>query len=52
MNILGIRLDLTKFEKTIKEMEKHIKSTDDIHKKMIDELSKPKKGDDNVRYIG
>jgi uncharacterized protein (TIGR00162 family) len=49
--ILGLKLDLTKLEKTIKDMEEHIRRTDDIHKKMLSELSKPKKGED-IRYIG
>ncbi len=51
IKILGVKLDLTKFENTIKEMEEHIQKTDTIHKKMIEELSKPKKGED-IKYIG
>lgn len=50
LKILGIKLDLNKLEKTIKEMEKHIKKTDDIHKKMIRELSKTAKEEQD--YIG
>jgi len=50
--ILGMKLDLSKLEKTIKEMEERIKKTDKIHKKMIEELSKPKKGGEDVKYIG
>ena len=51
IKILKIKIDMTKFEKTVKEMEEHIKKTDTIHQKMMQEMSKPKKGED-VRYIG
>jgi hypothetical protein len=51
--ILGIKLDLTKLEKTIKEMEERIKKTDKIHKRMIEELAPQKgKGGEDIRYIG
>ncbi|HLD49453.1 MAG TPA: proteasome assembly chaperone family protein [archaeon] len=49
VKILGIKLDLSKLEKTIKEMEEKIKQTDDIHKNMMQNI--PKK-DEQVRYIG
>lgn len=49
--ILGLKLDLTKLEKTIKEMEERIKKTDKIHKKMLEEMSTPQKGED-IKYIG
>ncbi|MBI3190176.1 proteasome assembly chaperone family protein [archaeon] len=51
IKILRLKIDMTKFEKTIKEMEEHIKKTDIIHQKMMQEISKPKKGGD-VGYIG
>jgi uncharacterized protein len=51
--IMGVKLDLTKLEKTIKEMEERIKKTDKIHKKMLQELQKPTgKGGEDIRYIG
>ena len=49
IKILNIKLDLSKLENTIKEMEERIKKTEDIHKKMLQEM--PKKRED-VRYIG
>ncbi len=49
--ILGLKIDLTKLEKTIKEMEERIKKTDKIHKKMLEEMSTPQKGED-IKYIG
>lgn len=48
--ILGLKLDLSKLEKTIQEMEDKMNKTEDIHKKMLQELSKPQKED--IRYIG
>ncbi|MBI4896189.1 MAG: proteasome assembly chaperone family protein [Candidatus Aenigmarchaeota archaeon] len=50
-DILGIKLDLTKLEKTIKQMEVQIKKTDKIHQSMLQELSKTGK-DESIRYIG
>jgi uncharacterized protein len=51
--IMGVKLDLTKLEKTIKEMEERIKKTDKIHKRMLQELQKPAgKGGEDIRYIG
>ncbi|MBI5061327.1 MAG: proteasome assembly chaperone family protein [Candidatus Aenigmarchaeota archaeon] len=52
MGIIGIKMDLNKLEKTVKEMEEGIKKADDIHKKMVEEIAKkPAKGDD-IKYIG
>ena len=48
--MLGLKIDLSKLEKTIIDMEDKIKKTEDIHKKMLSELSKPQKED--IRYIG
>ena len=51
IKILGVKLDMSKLEKTIKGMEETIEKTDRIHKKMLEELSDTKKKDD-LRYIG
>ncbi len=51
MGIIDVRLDLSKLEKTVEEMEENIKKTDNIHKKMVDEITK-KKGGDDIKYIG
>ncbi len=51
VKILDIRVDMSKLEKTIKEMEERIEKTDKIHKKMLQQLSKPPKGED-IKYIG
>jgi len=50
-SVLGIKLDLSRLERIIKEMEERIRKTDKIHKKMLSELVKQGK-DDQVRYIG
>ncbi len=51
--ILGLKVDLSKLEKTIKEMEERMRKTDKIHKKMMQELSHPQKGGgEDIRYIG
>src|SRR3989338_5665995 len=47
--ILGVKVDLSKLEKTIKEMEDSIKKTDKIHKKVLQELPK---GKEDIKYIG
>ena len=51
VKILGVKVDRSKLEKTIKEMEDRIEKTDKIHKKMLQQLSKPSKGED-IKYIG
>lgn len=52
--MLGIKVDLSKLEKTIREMDDRLRKTDKIHKRMIQELAKPGKpsSGDDVRYIG
>ena len=50
VKLLGVKVDLSKLEKTINDMEDKITRTDEVHKKMLAELSKPK--DENIRYIG
>ena len=49
--ILDIKVDLSKLEKTIKEMDERIRKTEKIHKKMLEQISQPSKGED-IRYIG
>jgi uncharacterized protein len=49
VRILGIKLDLNKLEKTVKEMEERLKKTEDIHKKLLEDIPKSK---EDVRYIG
>ena len=51
VKLLGIKVDMSKLEKTIKEMEDRIEKTDKIHKKVLQQLSEPKKGED-IKYIG
>ncbi|MFA4819588.1 MAG: proteasome assembly chaperone family protein [Candidatus Aenigmatarchaeota archaeon] len=51
VKLLGIKVDMSKLEKTIKEMEVRIEKTDKIHKKMLQQLSEPKKSED-IKYIG
>lgn len=50
LKILDLNIDLTKLEKTIKEMEQKIRKTETVYKKMLQQM--PKKGDEQVRYIG
>ena len=47
--ILNVKVDLSKLEKTIKEMEERIKKTEKIHKKVLQELPK---GKEDIKYIG
>jgi len=47
--IIGIKINLAKLEKIIKEMDEKIASTEKIHKKVFQQI--PKK-DDQMRYIG
>ncbi|MBI2578279.1 MAG: proteasome assembly chaperone family protein [Candidatus Aenigmarchaeota archaeon] len=49
--ILGIKVDLSKLEKIIKEMEGKMKQTEKIHKRILEQIPKQSKGED-VRYIG
>ena len=50
--ILNVKIDISKLEKTVKAMEESIKKTDNIHKKMLDEIAKPSSGKEDVKYIG
>ncbi len=47
--VLNVKLDLSKLEKTIKEMEDRIKKTEKIHKRVLQELPK---GKEDIKYIG
>mgnify|MGYP001564908693 CR=1 FL=1 len=47
--ILNIKIDLSKMEKTINEMEDRIKKTEKIHRKMLQDLPK---GKEDIKYIG
>ncbi len=47
--ILGLKVDLSKLEKTIKEMEERINKTEKMHKKIMQEMPRPK---EDIRYIG
>lgn len=47
--ILEVRLDLSKLEKTIHEMEERIKKTEKIHKKILQEMPRSK---EDIKYIG
>lgn len=48
-NILDIKLDLSKLDAIVKQMEGKIRHSETIHKQMLEQLSKPK---DETRYIG
>ncbi len=47
--ILNLKIDLSKLEKTIKEMEVRINKTEKMHKKILQEMPRPK---EDIRYIG
>jgi len=47
--ILNLRIDLSKLEKTIKEMEERIKKTERVHKKILQEMPRAK---EDIKYIG
>lgn len=51
IKVLGLKVDLSKLEKIIKEMEEKIKQTEEIHKKILEQIPKKERGED-VRYIG
>ena len=50
VKVLGLKVDMSKLENTIKEMEDRIEKTDKIHKKMLQQISKGKSED--IKYIG
>lgn len=50
LKIIGIKLDLGKLDAIIKEMEDKIKKADDIHKNVLQQISKPAKEEQD--YIG
>ncbi len=47
--LIGIEVDLSKLEKTIKEMEERIKKTEKIHRRMLEQMAQK---DEDIRYIG
>lgn len=47
--ILNLRIDLSKLEKTIKEMEERIRKTEKVHKKILQEMPRTK---EDIKYIG
>lgn len=49
--ILAVKVDLSKLEKIIGEMEDKIKQTEKIHRKILEQIPKQGRGED-VRYIG
>jgi len=50
IKILDIKMDLTKIDKAVKEMEEKLKKTEEIHRK-LQELSE-KKDTESLKYIG
>ncbi len=53
VKILGVKVDMSRLEKTIKEMEEKIEKTDTIHKKMLQDIGKsPHHKDESSGYIG
>ncbi|MCK4714876.1 MAG: PAC2 family protein, partial [Candidatus Aenigmarchaeota archaeon] len=56
MKILNIRLDQSKLEQRVKEMEKFIKRVENLQRKALMEISKeakaPVTGKEQLRYIG
>lgn len=51
IKLLELKVDLSKLEKIVKEMEEKIQQTEKIHKKILEQIPKQGKGED-VRYIG
>lgn len=47
--MLGLKVDLSKLERTIKEMEERIRKTDKVHKKILQEMPHAK---EDIKYIG
>jgi uncharacterized protein (TIGR00162 family) len=54
--MLGIKLDMSRLEKRVKEMERFIKKVEDLQKKALLQIAKeekaPVKGKEQLRYIG
>ena len=54
--ILKIKLDMSKLEERVREMEKFIKKVESLQKKALMQISKPEKAPvkekDQMRYIG
>ena len=53
VKILGMKLDMSKLEQRVKEMENFIKKVESLQKKALTQISKnDKPGKDETRYIG
>lgn len=52
MQVLDVKVDLTKLENEIKELEERIKKTEEIHKRMLGALTPGEEKKDDTRYIG
>lgn len=56
MKMLGMKMDMSKLEKRVKEMEKFIQKVEDLQKKALMQISKEGKetasGKEELRYIG
>ena len=55
--ILGLKIDMTKLEKKVKEMEHFIKKVESLQKRALMEITKGgeqkgKKSEEQTRYIG
>jgi len=51
MKILDIKMDLSKIDKAVKEMEEKLKKTEEIHRKILQEVPE-KKDAESMKYIG
>lgn len=50
--ILDIKIDLTRLENEIKDLEERIRKTEELHKKMVGSLVHGEEKKDDTRYIG
>jgi proteasome assembly chaperone (PAC2) family protein len=54
--ILNIRIDMSKLDKRVADMEKFIKKVEDLQRKALTQISKeekaPVEGKEQLRYIG
>lgn len=51
LKILGVRIDMNRLEKSVKDMEESIKKTEEIHRSMMVPM-KPQKEKESTQYIG
>jgi uncharacterized protein (TIGR00162 family) len=52
MKVVDVKVDLTRLENEIKELEERIKKTEEIHKRMVGSLIHGEEKKDDTRYIG